>query len=253
MREYTYNNWNRAYYELQSGEDTLDYYHNLYVELEDNPAKKDIEVLKKADKPEDWARYAFETGKQFCVCQLDESEQVIAYFENSDHKMASGSFTVYFLDAKGRVYMHYSFFHTDYMARYNIEIPKDKYGDYFLIQLSFWEYLSDEMEEDEDGDIDDSYSFAWEYNFLPDGSLTVEKTPSYDSYDTSEIEKEVWTVEKPINVSKNWQKKPLFGEWDDIFELKRWNKGELGRVSEFRIPPTKPKTTEMPKSNRRNE
>lgn len=201
MGFYIYQDWNKPYREIQSEEDTLWYYKDLYKTP--NPDWGDLavqkaakEFLKTCESTEDWARYAYSHNLQFCICKTD-AHLVESYIKQDIIK----DITVFFLDEYNRVFMYYVF-------------RKQSNERYFCIGMKFWEFI--------DGfKGTDDYSTAWTYVFEPTGNVQViEREKDAD-------EECVWTSKKPLNVESNWEDRPEFGDWDGFFVMKRWQEGEL--------------------------
>lgn len=210
MDRYIYQDWNRAYFELQDEEDTLWYYTNFYKSpnnehgnLASQQAAK--QFLKDCESAEDWARFAYEDQTLiFQVCKMD-AHHVEAYMEvNRYHGQANA---VYFLDEENRVFMHYWF-----------TLQPD--GRYFLSEMMFWEYIEGKTGEDD-------YTKSWQYNFAPDGQVAVIVRTE------GAKQEEVWNSKEPLNLSSNWQSRPAFGNWDGFFTMKRWKEGEIDAIRTF--------------------
>ena len=228
--KYTYQNWNRAYYELQTEEDTCWYYNNFY--------KTEISRKLRTEKTKDvqtWAQYAYYCNDEFMnrmwegefslkdldkfnnmvdkvarifnVTVLLETGQPYAYME------AGGIFaTIFFIDEYDRVYMQYSFsneYKKGYLFLNELEIfifPKGKVNKRWQNR----EYIS--------------------YAFAPNGYFEITKI--FDVYGETLTEK--YVAKELVNVESNWEPYPEFGKWDSIFRMKRWKEGELAEG--FRYP-----------------
>ena len=202
MNNYLYQAWNRPYNKMQSEEDTLWYYANIYKPKYD-PNRADVAIQKKANKflktcksGKDWAKFAYEYQLEFCVCKMDGHLTESFLYQDFLKDIGVG-----FLDDDNDVFMIYTF-------------RKQPNGKYFLIGMAFWEWTEDKK-------TDDDYSKYWKYYFEPNGNIQVIE------WEKDAEEECVWTSKKPLNVESNWQEKPVFDDWDGFFEMKRWADGEL--------------------------
>ena len=202
MNIYLYQNWFRGKRKMQSEENTLYYYKNIYKPKYD-PNRGDIAVQKKAHKflksctdPEDWAKFAFEHDLEFQVCKIDGS-----YVEAYLHQDNIQDITVFFLDDDNDVFMYYTF-------------NREQNGNYFLFGICFWEWTENKKTYND-------YTKFWKYIFKPNGSIKVIE------WEKDAEEECVWTSKRPLNVSSNWEDRPDFGNWSGFFKLKRWKNGEL--------------------------
>lgn len=238
---FIYQNWSRGYYELKSQESTLWYYNNFYK------SKMPKKLLQENTKTvEDWAKFAYNANKEFMnrmwagefslndkknpalfnekVDEIARLYNVTALFEDTNQPYAyiefSGIFaTLFFIDEKNRVYMQYSF-------QNDTSKVEDKYkerfknGDLFLVELEI--FIFPEEKVNDDWKNRDYISYA----FNPDGYLLVTKI--FDVHGEHLVEK--YEAKEPVNVASNWEPYPKFGEWDSIFEMKRWKEGELANL-----------------------
>jgi hypothetical protein len=224
--KFTLRGWNRAYGELRSVESTLWYYN--YIE-EDTVSKK--ELKEHLSSLETWAQYAYgrnvkfrkriqdkelNPDKEFDRFQeLYEKEgralYITALIEDNEQPYAcirfSGMFvTIEYIDEYNRVYMQYRF--------------RTEYGkqDLFLYELEYFIYPED------DNSVDADNRDYVSYYFTPEGELTV--TKEYNVGTTEHIREE-YQATGPVNVEKNWEPYPEFGQWDNIVRMERWQPGEL--------------------------
>jgi len=226
---FTLRDWNREYGEISSIEDTLWYYNHIQ---EDSISKKVLrEKLVSLDA---WAQYAYDCNVKFRkriqdrelnpdteferFNELSEKEgrelYITALIEDNEQPYAcirlKGMFVVIeYIDEYNRVYMMYSF--------------RTEYGkqDLFLYELEYYIYPEDAQYFDVDNRDYVSYYFS------PDGKLTVVKEYNVG---TKEHTKEVYEAENGVDVKKNWEPYPEFGQWESIVSMKRWETGELQKT-----------------------
>ncbi|WP_062060933.1 hypothetical protein [Aquimarina longa] len=206
MNIYIYQDWFRGKRKMQSKEDTLWYYGDLYKPKYD-PNRGDISTQKKANKflktcndSEEWARFAYEHDLEFNVCKMD-GHLTEAYLYQDFLK----DIGIAFLDEDNDVFMIYTF-------------RKEENGKYFLFDMIFWEWADNKK-------TDDDYTKEWIYSFEPNGNVQVVEREK-------DAEEEcVWTSKEPLNVSSNWEPRPEFGNWDGFFKMKRWEEGEIDALS----------------------
>jgi hypothetical protein len=227
--KFTLQDWNREYGELSTIEDTLWYYRYLF---EDKLSAKISD--EKLINIETWAHYAFDCNKSF-VCRIREKEldpnkafelysdieekesrelYITALLNDNQQPYAcirfSGIFVVIeYIDKYNRVYMTYSF--------------RTEYGQsgLFLYELEYFIYPEDA----EEFDVDNRDYVS--YYFTPEGGLTLTKEYNVG---TSEHTKETFEAEQLVNIEKNWEPYPEFGQWDGIVKMKRWEVGELAML-----------------------
>ncbi len=202
MNNYIYQDWFRAKRKMQSEEDTLWYYANMYKPRYD-PNRGDVDTQKKANKflktctsSKEWAKFAYDHGLEFNVCKMD-GHLTEAYLYQDFLK----DIGVAFLDEDDDVFMIYTF-------------RKEDNEKYFLFDMIFWEWAEHKKT---DGD----YIKEWIYAFNPNGNVQVIEREK-------DAEEEcVWTSKQPLNVESNWEERPQFGDWDGFFKMKRWADGAL--------------------------
>jgi hypothetical protein len=228
--KFIYQNWNRGYYELQSEEDTLWRHNNFYKN------KMPKKLLQENTKTvEDWAKFAYRANKEFMnrmwagefsindkknpalfnekVDEMARLYNVTALFDVTEQPYAYVQFTgmfvtLFFIDEKNRVYMQYSFTN---------EYKKDYL---FLCELEVFIFPEEKIRNDWKNKDYISYAFN------PDGYLLV--TKAFDVHGEHLVEK--YEAKEPVNVASNWEPYPKFGEWDNIFKMKRWAEGELANL-----------------------
>ncbi|MDR2235733.1 MAG: hypothetical protein LBE92_06390 [Chryseobacterium sp.] len=234
--KFIYQNWNRAYYKLQSEDDTCWYYGNFYK------SKMPKKMLReKTQDVETWAKYAYSANKDFMqrmwqgefslknldtfndkVDEIARIFNVTALLEITEQPYAyldiGGAFaTVCFIDEYNRVYMQYSFQNDDISVDNEEFKNRFKNGNLFLVELEVFIYPEEMI--DERWQNKDYISYA----FTPTGYLEVTKI--FDVRGDALTEK--YIAESPVNVESNWEPYPEFGKWDSIFRMKRWKEGEL--------------------------
>jgi len=102
----------------------------------------------------------------------------------------SGSYGVSFLDEFKRDYFRYTF-------------KEESNGMLFLYETIFREYNGES----------DSILTGTIYWFSPDGKVKIEKSKA--PFKKAEL------IEKETDVSKNWEKKPEFGKYDNLIKKER--------------------------------
>ena len=202
MNIYLYQNWLQSYREIQTEEDTLWYYGDIY-KPKYNANRGDVETQKKANKflktctnSEEWAKFAYENGLQFQACKMDGT-----HVEANLEQDIINDIVISFLDDDNDIFMYYVF-------------RLQENGKYFLIGMKFWEWTENKK-------TDEDYTKEWLYTFEPNGKVEVIERKK------DAKEECVWTSKQPLNVESNWQEKPEFDNWDGFFEMKRWKDGEL--------------------------
>jgi hypothetical protein len=218
--------WKRSYGELsRSDEETLEYYECL--EKKTVPRKELKEHLVSL---EIWARYAYDCNVKFRkriqnkelnpdkefdrFQELYEKEgrnlYVTALIEENNQPYASihfsGMFVVIsYIDEYNRVYMEYSF--------------RTEYGkqDLFLYELEYYIY----PKKAKCFEVDNEEYVS--YYFTPKGELSVTKEFNIG---TAEHTREIYEAENLVNVGKNWEPYPEFGQWDNIVRMERWEMGD---------------------------
>jgi hypothetical protein len=237
--KFIYQNWNRGYYELQSEEDTLWRHNNFYKN------KMPKKLLQENTKTvEDWAKFAYRANKEFMnrmwagefsiseksglfnekVDEIARLFNVTALFDVTEQPYAyiefTGMFaTVCFIDEKNRVYMQYSFQNDTSKIEDKYKEPF-KQGNLFLVELEVFIFPEEKVKDDWENKDYISYAFN------PDGYLLVTKI--FDVHGEHLVEK--YEAKEPVNVASNWEPYPKFGEWDNIFKMKRWAEGELANL-----------------------
>ncbi|AOM77399.1 hypothetical protein [Pedobacter steynii] len=202
MEKYIYQDWYKGKRKLQTEEQTLIYYskHVYYPDHMKEKGKEAKKFLKTCTSAEEWARYAYANDLPFSVCKMD-AHHVEAYIRK---EFLEEGLSVAFLDEYGRKFMGYSF-------------NRQPNGKYFCIGIIFWEF-----EEGKSGDNDDTKT--WIYTFEPNGNVEVIER------EKGAKEECVWKSKRPLNVESNWEDAPAFGNWDGLFEMKRWKEGELDEL-----------------------
>jgi len=218
---FTLRDWNREYGELSTEEDTLWYYNHIH---EDSVSQK---VLKeKLVSLDTWACYAYDCNVKFRkriqdkeinpdkeldrFNELSEKEgrelYITALIEDNEQPYAcirfKGTFVIIeYIDEYNRVYMMYSF--------------RTEYGeqDLFLYELEYYIYPEDA----DYFDVDNKDYVS--YLFTPEGKLTLTKEFNVG---TAEHIREKYEAEELVDVANNWEPYPVFGHWDNIVRMKRW-------------------------------
>ena len=187
--------WNSPYGELQSEEDTIDFYRTSY---EDEISKKELE--ENLQSLEKWAACAYKNKLLFHVTALIErNDQPYA-----DITFNEGNVIVEFIDEFNRTYLAYSF-HGDVTE-----------GKLFIANLHYFIYDKDEFTIYSKEDA--------RYYFTPEGKVTVYK--EFIGEDGQKY-KSVEESAHPVNIEKNWEEYPKLGEYDSIVLLKRWDNDDF--------------------------
>jgi hypothetical protein len=222
--EFTLRDWNREYGQLQSEENTLQYYQIIHKDrVSSKVLKENLTCL------ESWAKYAYNCNKLFRLLVQQKELNPNKDFDHfsalnekngrelyitallSDNRQPyacirfSGIFVVVeFIDENNRVYMTYSF--------------RTEYGkqDLFLYELEYFVYPEDAN----DFNVDNTAYVS--YYFTSEKKLTVTKEYNVG---TSEHSKEVYESDNSVNIEKNWESYPEFGQWESIVRMKRWEIG----------------------------
>lgn len=224
-----YQNFNHAYYEIQTEEVTL---WNFRIEYEQRISKR-IPKSMQDFTLEEWSRFAYNRNLE--MLKIDWKDgilveeyndyldkygfpfEVTALLESTGQLYARLAFmgcfmTLSFIDEHNRSYMSYEFTTSHYGG-----YKENRDGYIFLRTLSLWFY---EKEQRKGG--------YWEvnavthYEFTPEGELEIHEFK--EGADGKERET-IYKADKPIDVSDNWQKYPEFGDWMPLFEMKRWGGG----------------------------
>lgn len=236
---FIYQDWNREYYKLQSEETTCWYYNDLYKSRRFKmPAKLRKE---KTQSSEIWARYAYKQNAEFRMQfwdgkfsydnpslysekwdELARIYNVTALLEITNQPYAYAEikgdvFIVNFIDEHKRVYMVYSFQNHIPSIKDEFAIKRFKQDELFLVELEIFIYPNEQV--DGRWENKDYVSYA----FRPDGYMEITKI--FDVRGEHLVEK--YIAEEPVNVESNWEPYPKFGNWESIFEMKRWKEGEL--------------------------
>ena len=198
--------WNDAYGKLQSVESTLNFYRTTY---KGKVPKKELE--ENLQSLEKWAAYAYKNKLLFHVTALIEhNDQPYADLTFND-----GNVIIEFIDEYGRAYLAYSF-HGDV-----------KEGALFMANLHYFIYEGQGFQS-RGKSIEDA-----RYYFTPEGKLTVyKKHIGQDGHHYQTVEE----AAHPVNVEKNWEPYPEFGQYESIIRLKRWDNDDFLKgidVSEY--------------------
>lgn len=226
--KYLYQDWNRAYYKLQSEEVTCRYYNNFY---KSKMPKKLLE--EKTQDVKTWAEYAYACNREFRqrmwngefslweqnskfndnVDKIARAFNVTAFIEGNDQPYAylelSGmSIVLFFLDEHNRVYMQYAFQNDERVALQSTDIAdqfkKDKL---FIVEIEIFIFPEEKVNGRWKNKDYISYAFG------ADGYLEV--TRIFDVH--GEHLEESYVAESLVNVESNWEPYPQFGEWGQYF------------------------------------
>lgn len=225
---FTLRDWNREYGKLQTEENTLQYY--AIVQRRKIPKKI---LNEKLISLESWGHYAFDCNVEFRKRIQDKElnpDKEFKRFEELSEKEGrelyitaligdnkqpyacirfSGMFVVIeYIDEYNRVYMQYRF--------------RTEYGkhDLFLYELEYFIYPENAKYFGVDNRDYVSYYFTLE------GKLTLTKEYNIG---TAEHAIEEYEADGLVNVEKNWEPYPKFGQWESIVKMERWEIGELAR------------------------
>lgn len=188
--------WNTSYGEQMDEQDSLDFYRTSYKpDLPKNVLDANLISL------ETWHRYAYDNKLLFELSVFDQANRPYASL-----LFNVGNAIIHFIDEYQRPYMVYTF-----GGEY-------KPSQLFLESLHYFEYEGEDFKE-RDESIADT-----EYKFTPQGKLVVYKEYTKEDGHRYESQQEAAQL---VNVEKNWEPYPAFGQYECLVRLKRWGDGDL--------------------------
>lgn len=225
-----YQDWNHSYHRLHSEEVTLWRYKEEYK----NRISKRIPKEMVNYTCEQWCEFAYNINMRFVRdCwekRIDGATynnmldtvafpfQITAKLKSNDQVYANLAFRgdgmcLRFINECNLIYMCYNF---NVLLDSNGEYIKKKEGYLFLNCIKLIYYSANSKENDKIPVTD--------LLFDPDGRLR--KHEFYYNEMGKPFER-LSETDELLNITFNWQKYPIFGDWLPLFEMKRWKDGEL--------------------------